>query len=91
MGIVRIVLYDFDTVTQQPKQPITAELEYDPDMSLEEQGYKKVAITVGDDVGCGTIMLPLHLLTAAMAPVMDADQKRSSPIIMPNKGIIKLN
>lgn len=85
MGVVRITLYDYDLATGEPKQPITAELQYDPELTLEEQGVKKVAIFCGDDVGGGNIMLPLGMLTTAMSVVMDADQKRSSAIIMPPK------
>lgn len=92
MGMVRISLYDFDPKSQEPKPPINIEMEYDDDMSLEEQGYQKVAITAGNDVGCGTVMLPLGMLSQLVAMAMAENMKRNTPsIIMPDNKIIRPN
>ena len=91
MASVRITLFDFDPVTGEAKEPIVSELEYDPELTLEEQEYKKLNIWAGDNVSGGSIMVPLGMLTAAMAPVMDADMKRTPSIIMPDRRIIKPN
>lgn len=92
MACVRITLFDFDEKTQEAKEPITAEIQYDSDLSLEDQGYKKLAIFAGDDVAGGTLFVPLAALNALMTTVMMTANKRdnASGLILPKKpGIIK--
>jgi hypothetical protein len=89
MGTLKITLFDYDPATGNAKPPITAELEYDENMTLDEQGFKKLAIFAGNDVAGGTLFVPLHMLTGVMSTIMEEDQKRSPGIIMPDKSIIK--
>lgn len=92
MGMVSVTLFDFDLKKDEPKQPITFEATYDENLSLEEQGVKKVAITVGNNVCTGTVTLPLQMLSALMSQAMAENHKRSQPsIIMPDNGIIRPN
>jgi len=85
MGVVRITMFSLD------QEPITAEIEYEPEMTLKDQG-KKLAIYAGDDVAGGTLLLPLDLLSACMSTIMQADKQVRSGIVMPEKpGIIRPN
>lgn len=88
MPIIRITLYDFDVKTEEPKDPLHVEMEYDPDLSLEEQGIQKVSIYVGDNVTGGNVLIPLAMLNECMTTVAMMAVKRdqgSSSIILPPK------
>lgn len=89
MSVIQLTLHDFDRVNNKPKPVITIEVNCDPNMSLEQQGFKKISITAGDDIGCGTVTLPLAALTQAMAALMKEDAKRSSAILTPGSGIVR--
>lgn len=92
MGTIRVQLFDWDEKTNEAKQPLVVELEYDPELTLEEQGTKKVSIFAGDNVGGGQVLIPLAMLNEAMTALIAADMKRStSPIIMPDNKIIRPN
>lgn len=83
---MRITLFDGE------KQPISGELSYDPDMSIEEQGVKKLSIYVGDDVCGGNIMVPLGMLMGLINFIAEADINRSgNGLIVPPKKLILPN
>lgn len=92
MGSIRIQLFDWDESTNEAKEPLVVELAYDPGLTLEEQGTKKVSIFAGDDVGGGQVLIPLAMLNQAMSALIAADMNRSKPgIIMPNNKLILPN
>ena len=71
-------------------EPIAVEMNIDPSTPIIEQ-WPKITITAGDDVGAGTVILPLAALTGVVSALMEADKKRQSKITMPNKDIILPN
>lgn len=88
MSIARVTLLDWDTVKNDGKEPIVAELDYS---HIAELGTTKVSIYVGDDITGGNVMIPVILLTTLMGHVMQKAEQRDSAIIMPNKKIILPN
>ncbi len=91
MSEVRITLFDFDLEKDKPKEPLHMAVQYDPNLSLQEQGTKKVSIFCGDYVSGGTVTLPLAMLTQIISALMQEDLKRQSNIIIPDNGIILPN
>lgn len=93
MSILKFQLHDWDVDADEPKEPISVEFAYDPEMSLEEQGFKKVSIYAGDDVSGGSVFLPLIMLNHGMTALMLAAAKRDNKggIIIPNNKIIMPN
>lgn len=94
MGTIKLTMFDFnidpdDDTKSSPKEPITVELEYDADLTLEEQGVQKVSIYVGDNVVGGQVVVPLAMLNEAMGALMAGYLKREAEnkpsIIMPDK------
>ncbi len=78
------------TLFVEGKPPIAVEMEIPNDTPIEQQGGR-VALTVGDGVGAGTLLLPIPALTGIMASLMEADRKRAPAIIMPDNKIIVPN
>lgn len=92
MGVIKLTLFDYAKNAQgeltEPKEPLTVELEYSPDLTLEECGVKKLSVYVGDDVTGANVIVPLHMLNTAMSSLMMMIAKREHDeqpaILMPS-------
>ena len=82
--MVAITLFDF-TDPENPLPPLRTALEYVGNPDPLEFGPKKITISAGDDVACGTVSLPLNMLSQLMAQLMEGDRQRSGGLILPPK------
>jgi hypothetical protein len=87
-NVVQVTLFDF-SLDPEKGAPLQVKRLYEGELA-DEACLRKIVLTVGNVTCCGTLSLPLVVLTEVMGAVMTVDQERAAklaPVLMPKQGV----